>query len=123
MRILPAVEEEIRRIIRGARAEDPLITVSGLEHALEKHFNRGFSHQFVSKIADKVARKSLIVADRTQIAKRMNCARENYRMMREELLKVVYWTPENATRGVPKPLAKDCMEAAKNIVMTDLAIL
>ena len=41
MRVLPPVEEEIRRIIRDARAKDPLITVSGLEHALEKHFDRG----------------------------------------------------------------------------------
>jgi len=94
-----------------------------LEHALERHFNRGFSHQYVSKIADKVARESLIVADRTQIEERMNFTRENYRMMREELLKIVYWTPENATPGVPKPLAKDRIEAAKNIVMMDLALL
>src|SRR5258708_30652854 len=49
MRVLPPVEEEIRRIVRDERAKDPLITVSGLEHALEKHFDRGFSHQYVSK--------------------------------------------------------------------------
>jgi hypothetical protein len=58
---------------------------------LEKHFNRGFSHQYVSKIADKVAREALIVADRRQIEERMDFTRENYRMMREELLKIVYW--------------------------------
>lgn len=62
MRIPPAVEEEIRRVVRDERAKDPLITALGLERALEKHFNRGFSHQYVSKIADKVARESLIVA-------------------------------------------------------------
>lgn len=49
MRILPPVEEEIRRVVRGAR----------LEAALEKHFQRGFSHNYVSKIADKVAREGL----------------------------------------------------------------
>jgi hypothetical protein len=65
MRILPAVEEEIRRVIRDARAKDPLISVAGLEAVLEKHFDRGFSHQYVSKVADKVAREALIVADRT----------------------------------------------------------
>jgi hypothetical protein len=58
MRVLPPVEEEIRRIIRDERAKDPLITVDGLEHALEKHFDRGFSHQYVSKIADKVSREA-----------------------------------------------------------------
>jgi hypothetical protein len=39
---------------------------------LEKHFQRGFSHQYVSKIADKVAREGLIDADRTKIEERMN---------------------------------------------------
>ena len=73
------------------RAKDPLIRIAGLKAVLEKHFRRGFSHQYVSKIADKVAREALIVADRRQIEERMDFTRENYRMMREELLKVVYW--------------------------------
>ena len=62
MRIVAAVEAEFRRIIRDARAKDPLISIANLE----KHFNRGFSHRYVSKIADKVAREGLIEADRTQ---------------------------------------------------------
>jgi hypothetical protein len=36
-------------------------------------------------LADKVARASLIEADRTQIEQRLNFTRDNYRMMREEL--------------------------------------
>jgi hypothetical protein len=43
-----------------------------LKAALEKHFNRGFLHQYVLKIAHKVAREGLIEADRTQIEERMN---------------------------------------------------
>lgn len=123
MRILPAVEEEIRRVVRDERARDPLITVAGLEKALEKHFERGFSHQYVSKIADKVAREALVVADRTQIEQRMNFTRENYRMMREALLKIVYWNRDTADKGAPRPLARDVAEAAKNVVMLDLALL
>jgi hypothetical protein len=75
MRVLSPVEEEIRRIIRDERAKDPLITVSGLEHALEKHFDRGFSHQYVSKIADKVSSEGLVEMDRTRIEDRMNFTR------------------------------------------------
>ena len=59
-----------QHIERGKRAKDPLITVSGLQHALEAHFQRGFSHQYVSKIADKVAREGLI----EQIARRSKTA-------------------------------------------------
>jgi hypothetical protein len=120
MRVLPAVEEEIRRIVRDQRAKDPLITVSGLEKALENHFQRGFSHQYVTKIADKVAREGLIEIDRTKIEQRMNFTRENYRMMRERLLKIIYWKPED---GGKPPINKDVIEAAKNLVMMDLALL
>jgi hypothetical protein len=101
MRVLPPVAEQIRRIIRDERAKDPLITASGLEHALEKHFDRGFPHQYVSKIADKVPAK---VSSRwtTPASKmRMNFTRENYRMMREKLLKIVYWNPETALWASP----------------------
>ena len=54
-----------------------------------------------------------IEVDRTKIEERMAFTRENYRMVREELLKILYWTPENAKPGVPKPLARDRIEAAK----------
>jgi hypothetical protein len=116
------VEEQIRRIIRDERAKDPLITVAGLEKALQKRFDRGFSHQYVSKIADKVAREGLIDADRTQIEERMNFTRENYRMMRDRLLRIIYWNPEEHP-GERGPLNRDVIEAAKNIVMMDLALL
>ena len=120
MRILPPVEGEIRRVVRDERAKDPLISVARLEKALEDHFRRGVSHNYVSKIADKVAREGLIEVDRTSIEERMNFTRENYRMMREALLKVVYWTDED---GPPRPLMHDKVEAAKNVVMMDLVLL
>jgi hypothetical protein len=121
MRILPPVEEQIRRIVRNERAKDPLISVAGLEKALEEHFQRGFSHQYVSKIADKVMREALVQADRTKIEHRLNFTRENYRMIRERLMKIVYWQPtDTSTRP---PLNRDVNEAAKNIVMMDLALL
>ena len=122
MRILPAVEEEIRRVVRDTRAKDPLISVAGLEAALEKHFERGFSHQYVSKIADKVARESLVDVDRTQIEQRLNFTRENYRVVRERLMKIIYWNADD-NPGARPPANKDVIEAAKNIVMMDLALL
>jgi hypothetical protein len=123
MRILPAKEEEFRRVIRDARAKDPLITVAGLERVLEDHFKRGFSYNYVSKIADKIAREGLVEIDRAKIEERMAFSRENYRMMREELLKVVYWSPDAAPEGHRQPRAQDRIEAAKTVVMMDLALL
>jgi hypothetical protein len=80
---------------------------------------------------DKVARETLIEMHRTQIEERMNFTRENYRMMREELLKIVYWQPDGSREeddeyvvdGPKPPSARDRIEAAKNVVMMDLALL
>src|SRR6266446_8019820 len=94
MRIVPAVEAELRREIRDARALDPLISVSALEQRLEKKFNRGFSYRYIAKLADKIARQALIEADRTKIEERLAFTRENYRIVRERLAEIVFWQPD-----------------------------
>jgi hypothetical protein len=110
MRIVPAIEAEIRREIRHARATDPLISVTALEQQLEKKFKRGFSYRYIAKLADKVGHQALIEADRTQIEERLAFTRENYRMARERPLKILYWKPED---GGKPPLNRDVNEAAK----------
>jgi hypothetical protein len=59
--------------------------------------------------------------DSAEIEKRLAFTRENYRIMREELLKVVYWT--NPPESQRPPRTQDRVEAAKSVVMLDLAIL
>jgi hypothetical protein len=120
MRIVPAIEAEIRREIRDARAIDPLISVSSLEETLEKKFQRGFSYRYIAKLADKVARQALIEADRTQIEERLAFTRENYRIIRERLMKIVNWKTGDDGHG---PWHSEVTEAAKAIVAMDLAIL
>ena len=89
MRILPPVEEELRRVVRDARAADPIITVSGLEAVLEKRFNRGFSRTYVAKLAEKVFKESLMQASRTKLDARLNISREKFRILEERLMKII----------------------------------
>jgi hypothetical protein len=117
------VHDAIKREIRDLRALDPLIGYGEIRDKLTKRFNREFDPRFIKKLADKVARQALIEADRTQIEQRMQFTRENYRMMRERLLSVVYWTKETAQEGMKAPLPMDVIEAAKTVVMLDLALL
>jgi hypothetical protein len=116
------VHDALKREIRDARARDPLISSAELVEHLSKRFNRSFDHRYVKKLSEKVARQALVDADRTQIEERLSFTRENYRMMREELLKIVYWREDN-TNGMSRPRAQDRIEAAKNIVGMDLALL
>src|SRR5579862_4414616 len=123
MRILPPFEERIRHSIRDELAKKPTITMSALKKQLQDEFGRDFHFSYLRKLVGKVRNEIVVEVDRAQIEPRLAQLRENYRLMREELLKIVYWTPENGTPGVPKPLAKDRVEAAKSVVMLDLAIL
>jgi hypothetical protein len=120
MRIVPELDHKIRREIRDARAKDPLISVVALQEQLEKQFNRTFTRKYIAKLAFKVERKALEEADRTKIEERIQFTRENYRMARERLLKILYWNEDD---GGKPPANRDVNEAAKNIVMMDLAIL
>jgi hypothetical protein len=107
MRILPPVEEQVRRAIRDERAKDPLISITKLQEKLERTFGREFRRTYLTKLSDKVGRQALVEIDSTKIEERLAFTRENYRMMREELLKIVYWKPKNAQSGIPRSTAKD----------------
>jgi hypothetical protein len=123
MRILPPFEERIRHSIRDELAKKPTITMTALQEELEKEYGRDFHFSYLRKLVGKVRNEIIHDVDRATIEPRLAELRENYRMMREELLKIVYWNPETAPQGVPKPLARDRVEAAKSVVMLDLAVL
>jgi hypothetical protein len=116
-------EENLKRAIRDAIAIDPIAGIHQLTDTLSKRLDHSFDPRYIKRLRDKVVRQNLVDLDRAKIEDRMASSRENYRLVREELMKILYWTPENAVLGVAKPLAKDRVEAAKSIVMLDLALL
>lgn len=104
-------------------AKKPTITMTALQEQLERECGHDFHFSYLRKLGGKVRNEIIHDVDRATIEPRLAELRENYRLMREELLKIVYWTPENGAPGVPKPLARDRVEAAKSVVMLDLAVL
>ena len=123
MRILPPFEEKIRAEIRDELAKKPTITMLAFKEQLEEAFGRDFHFSYLRKLVGKVRNEISYEIDTAKIEPRLALMRENYRLMREELLKIVYWQPEDTQPGVPKPLVKDRVEAAKAVVQLDLAIL
>lgn len=123
MRILPPFEDRIRHSIRDEIAKKPTITMTALQEQLEKDYGRDFHFSYLRKLVGKVRNEIMHEVDRATIAPRLAELRENYRVMREELLKIVYWNPDTAQPGLSKPLARDRVEAAKSVVMLDLAVL
>jgi hypothetical protein len=123
MRILPPFEEKIRHSIRDELAKKPTVTMLALKEQLEKEYGRDFHFSYLRKLVGKVRNEISYEIDTARIEPRLAELRENYRVMRDALLKIVYWTPADHEEGMPRPLARDRVEAAKSVVMLDLAIL
>jgi len=105
-------EVRVRREIRDALAIDPIATIPELTQRLNERLNHSFDPRYIKKLTDKVTRQLVIESDRLRIEDRMRVTRENYRISREALLQIIHsHTP-----------ARDRVEAAKALVMLDLAL-
>lgn len=120
-RIRPEVEETIKRAIRDTRAVDPLISQAKLQETLEKKFNRTLDLGYVRRLSEKVGKQVRMEADHKAVEARLSEIRETFRMTRERLLQVIYWTPENA--NLKQPFAEEIVKAVTALVTLDLAIL
>ena len=128
MRIVAAVEAELRRTIRDARAKDPLISVAHIKALsnLEAKFNKELFLSVCRQARRKrSAAEAAMQASRTKIEQRINLTRETYRLSRERLLQIVYWQydPKVPAEVQREPYAEDVIEACKNLVMLDIALL
>jgi hypothetical protein len=94
--------------------------MSALKERLETVFGRGFDYEYIRRLTGQVRNDLTVDVDRAQIEPRLAALRENCRLMREELLRIVYWKEGDPP---PKPLARDKVEAGKNVVMLDVAVL
>ena len=121
-KFIPAIEEKIRRAIRDAMAIDPLMTQTALCEAVSKRLNHNFDRQYIGKLANKVMAQARAEIDHTSIAQRLTQSRETHRLAREKLIRILFWTPENAIAGMKPPLPTEYIMAAEALVKLDLAI-
>lgn len=116
------MEQELRRAIRDEHAKDPLITISRLQERLKDRFSRDFHRDYLGRLPHKVARETVMEIDRAQTKQRMAFTREDYRMVREGLMEIMYWDKAGHPGDRP-PQKRDIVEAAKSVAMLDLALL
>jgi hypothetical protein len=123
MRILPPFEEKIRHSIRDELARNPTITMVGLKERIDQEYGRSFHHTYIRKLVGKVRGEITHEIDTAKIEPRLAVSRENYRLVRERLAQIVFWQSDPENPSERKPTNKDVIEAAKNMVMMDLALL
>src|SRR4051794_35365427 len=103
MRIVPAIEEKLKREVRAAIARDPLITITGLQQHLQHEFNREFSFVYVRKLMNKVVGQASSELSRARINDRIIQLRQTHEIARERLMHVLYWKPEMRDQGIRQP--------------------
>jgi hypothetical protein len=121
-KMAPAFEDKVKRAIRDALAYDPLLTNTAMVERVSKQFKHHFAHQYIQRLTRKVSGQTRDEVHRAAIEPRLAALRETHRIARERLLQVLCWSPQNPF-GLSKPFARDIVEATKNLVMLDIAVL
>ena len=122
-KVLPAQENQIRRIIRDTVAIDPYVTVTRLMNVIEKKTNRGISHEYVTKLLHKVSKETVAEIDHTTLAENLAQMSETFRIASEKLLQIAFWQPDKANPGAFGPSYKDQIAALRTLAMLQKTML
>lgn len=83
-------EALIRRAIRDAIAIDPLINAMQIKKIVDRKFNRDTEYQYILRLVKKVSGEVAVRIDKEKIAPRVAAMREDFRLARENLLRIAY---------------------------------
>lgn len=86
-------EQALRRVIRDARAIDPLISLRKLRDVVEEKTGRPVAFDYVWRLNKKVDGEIKVRPNTEKIEERVAQMRENNRIVREGLLKIAYPGP------------------------------
>jgi hypothetical protein len=104
MKIVPAIEDKLRREVRSAVAKNPLITVVAMQEVLEQKFGRTFSFRYTSKLMNKVAGQARREVDAAKMQDRIVQLRHTHAVARERLMQILYWDEQST---IDKPAARE----------------
>jgi hypothetical protein len=121
-------EQQVKLAIRDEIARNPIVSVLQLQERLKK---RGFQTaqgnpldwHYVAKLVRKLNREKALAVDMQKVQDRLAITKEQYRVLKERLWKIIDWKLEYIEEGIGMPQTQDVIRAANTIVKLDLAIL
>ncbi|HEY4513070.1 MAG TPA: hypothetical protein VJH06_00970 [Candidatus Paceibacterota bacterium] len=124
MKILEEKEEYILNTIRDNIALNPMVSIRGMQKAIEKRTGRSISDKYVSKLMHKIRVRAIVQSDRKKLNVRLAEVREKYRVLSENLMRTIYWDPKSRELcGIQKPTEKERQAAIKLLAQLELALL
>lgn len=112
---MPKITQEkeayLRRIVRDAKAIDPLITLESLRDVVERKIKRVIDLEYLSKLVKKIGRQIISEVERDTVNNRVSEIRETNRIVIDELKRIAYPNPNDPE----KPSVTDRRKALEAI--------
>lgn len=122
-------EHKLKLAIRDAIARNPLISVLQLQNALYKsgfHTAEGnpLNWHYLAKLVRKLNREKALAVDTQKIQERLAITKESYRLIVQNLWRIIDWQPEYVELyHIWPPKNDERIKAANTLIKLDLAIL
>jgi hypothetical protein len=122
-------EQKLKLTIRDEIGRNPLISVLQLQSVLK---TRGFqtndgnplSWHYVAKLIRKLNREKALAVDTQKIQERLAITKESYRLIIQNLWRIIDWQPEYLELYfIHPPKNEERIKAANILIKLDLAIL
>ncbi len=128
MKIDESKEAAIKREIRLAIVQDPMISVRRLQDRL---FERGFktsnnneiSKEYLLKLVHKLNGEAVRVIRDSEIEGRLAQTKQRFSMIFERLFKIAFWEWKYMEEGIFMPEVKDQIKAMEAIMKMDIALI
>ena len=121
------VEQHIKEIIRDKLAINPIVSIRKVQTTL---FDEGFrtsqdtplDRHYVTKLVTKIQRENIATLKYQDKAARLSILIEKYRVISDQLLKVVFYDRYKVDEKVPVPSFHEQIMAANLLMRWDLAL-
>ena len=113
----------MRNMIRDCMAVNPMVSIRGMQRIVEKNTGRSISDKYTSKLMHKIRRRAVIQSDRKKMNERLAEVRERYRVLVQDLSRIIYWEREYLKDyGLRSPKLNERLAAMKLQAQLELAL-
>ena len=123
MKVLPEHQEILQNAIRNAIAANPLVSIRRMQQIVESNTGRPIGDKYVSKLMLKIRRQAVVESDRKKMNERLAEVRERYRLLIEDLQRIICWKPEYLKAyGTQYPNFKERLAAMRLLAQLEIAL-
>jgi hypothetical protein len=123
MKIVQSQEELLKTTVRNALAANPRVSIRRMQGIVEENTGKSISDKYVSKLMEDMRIQALMESDMKTVTTRLSEVRERYRLLIEDLTRVIYWKQEYLLDyGIQAPNFREKIIAIKTVAQLETAL-